>query len=305
MKVFNALKFYEDFGIKYLTRGHKHAVRGWGQIHCPFCRPADKNYSLGFHIATGAYNCWKCKKHGQIDVVMALTGFDFHHAKALVKEYGGRPKIFMTSDEEEGTKKRLKRVCTYPTGTEEMKDRHRRYLEGRGYDPEKLEREWDLKGTGYVGNYKHRIIAPIYLNGIMVSYQGRDITDKSELKYKACEKVDEVIEHQTILYGLDRIIGRKCLVVEGIADVWRMGYGSTCCFGIAWTIAQINLLAQRADEVFMMFDSEEEAQQRADEMGYMLSGMGVSVESLELPSGDPGEMKQKDADYLMKDLKLR
>jgi DNA primase len=139
-----------------------------------------------------------------------------------------------------------------------------------------------------------------------VSYQGRDISGtKTKDKYKACKKEFEVYEHQTILYGLDYIKKRRAIIVEGAADVWRLGYGALSCFGTAFTQNQTNLLAANLDTAFILFDSDDDnAIKMAYELGHALSGRGVDVEILELDEGDPGDMPDKSAKELMRDLKL-
>lgn len=58
-----------------------------------------------------------------------------------------------------------------------------KYLEGRRFDPKMLQDEWNVLATGpgaiiKVNNktidYSYRVIAPVYYEGKMVSFQGRD-----------------------------------------------------------------------------------------------------------------------------------
>lgn len=300
---FNALKFYQDFRINYATSGNKHCLAGWVQIHCPFCT-GSRDYHLGFHISSGAYNCWRCGTHGQIDVVKALLHCSYEQARETVKQYRER------SVEEEQTRKKKRNVSRFetvlPPEAGELSERHKKYLVGRNYDVDRLVSVWGLKGTGPVGRYKHRILAPIYFRSKLVSYQGRDITNKSELKYKACAKEDEAVEHQTILYGYDYAIENDaCIVVEGIADVWRLGKGAVSCFGTSFTMEQVNLLIKSFYKVYILFDSDDaNAIIMAEQLASLLSAAGKSVEILELDEGDPGEMKQSEADQLMLELGL-
>lgn len=299
---FNAIKFYTDFHIDYSDSGHKRTRPGWVQIHCPFCI-GSKGYHLGFHLATGAYSCWRCGKHSQVDVVKATLNCSTSEAFETIKGYTDLRGSAKTSQgrKEGASKKSLK--CVFPEGTGELSDRHRKYLEKRKFDPDKLVKLWGLKGTLVGGRYKWRILAPIIFEGQMVSYQGRDITNKSELKYKACAKEEEVIDHQNVVYGLDNVKGKVCVIVEGLADVWRLGYGAVCCFGISWTLSQVNLIASRFKTVYVMFDGgEDAANKQAYKLACLLSARGVEVEILELESGDPGDMPQDEADKLMREL---
>lgn len=301
---FNALKFYKDFHIDFADSGHKRTRPGWVQIHCPFCI-GSRGYHLGHHIDTGAYSCWRCGKHSQVDVVKAMLNCGTSEAFRTIKEYSDSGRGGKTSSQGKEKRSKRKKTCVLPEGTGELTKRHRKYLEGRKFDPDKLVELWGLKGTGIVGRYKNRIIAPIMFDGELVSYQGRDITNKHELKYKACSQENEVIEHQTIVYGLDFVVGDVCIIVEGIADVWRLGYGAVSCFGTAYTLNQVNLIAERMKKVFILFDADEpNAIKQANKLACALSARGLEVELLELEEGDPGEMPQVEADKLMEELGL-
>ena len=298
--MFNVIKFYQDNHIS-ISKSIKHSRPGWVNIDCPFCRGSDGH--LGVHLNTGAVKCWKCGPHSQLNVIKAILNCEYETAKEVLIEYstGERNTRHVRNGARLPTRAKVI-TCPLPEGAGELTNRHRAYLEGRNYDSFVLEKIWGLCGTNHIGPYKFRILAPIIFNGVMVSYQGRDITGKSELKYKACKQENEIIEHQTIVYGYDLVKGNACVVVEGIADCWRLGPGAICCFGISFTTAQINLIASRFKTVYILFDAEEEAQKQARVLAAMLSSNGVEVEILELESGDPGEMSQQEANKLMEEL---
>lgn len=299
----DAARFYDDHGIKWIDSGHKRSREGWIQIHCPFCL-GSHGWHLGFHIASGAIRCWRCGTHSQIDLIKKIAHCNFKTAREIQREYkASRHTRTANANRESIVNVKVHSETKWPLGTTELTERHRRYLERRKFDPDKLIETWDLRAVGPIGKYKWRIIAPIYFKGKMVSYQGRDITNKAEAKYKACPKSDEVIEHQTILYGYDEAPEDVCILVEGIVDVWRLGPGAVCCFGTSFTTSQINLLAKRFRKVYVMFDMDEDnAIKMAEQLASLLAARDVEVEILELENGDPGEMSQKEADDLMEEL---
>jgi DNA primase len=180
---------------------------------------------------------------------------------------------------------------------------HRRYCEARGFDPDYLAEVWKVCATGPIGDYKFRLIAPIYHGDELVSYQGRDVTGKSDLRYKACPKEREVMDHHDTLYGLHLIRRDVCLVVEGITDAWRLGPGACATFGIKFRPPQVALLT-RMKRVFVLYDSEVQAQAQARQLGANLAALGVDVELLTLSDGDPAEMSQGEANTLMRELGL-
>ena len=206
-----------------------------------------------------------------------------------------------------GLKKLKSDKCILPAGTGPLEDRHKKYLIGRGYDPEELEEIWDIRGTGPVGRYKFRIIAPIYLDGELVSYQGRDITDKSPLRYKACAQEDEVIDHKEIVYGLDLLEGDTAVIVEGLFDTWRMGPGALATFGTSFTLSQALLISRSVKRAFLLYDSERAAQIEAEKMANMLVAFKVETEILimEKQGIDPGDLSPKEAREIMKELGFR
>jgi DNA primase len=180
---------------------------------------------------------------------------------------------------------------------------HKKYLQKRNFDADRLEAEWDLLGTGPVGDYKLRIIAPITFRGRVVSYQGRALSELASLKYKACRLDEEVIPHKTLLYGLDRASGHSAIVVEGITDVWRLGFGAVATFGVQWTREQIVLLREYP-RVFIMYDfGEAEAEEQGRRLAYALAGLGVSVELLLDAQGDPADLSNEDAKLLMREIR--
>jgi DNA primase len=310
--IFNATSFYKDHNIKVIDSG-KHYRQDWVNIDCPWCR---MNGGLGINKYSGAVKCWGCGNHSQIDVIKMLIGCDFNASKDIQETYSQTEhKNHSLKRKDINCKPRVE-ICQYPTGTEPLTERHKAYLAERGFNAEILERTWGLVGTGNIGDYKFRIIAPIIVDGRMVSYQGRDITGKAPLRYKACRKEDEVIDHQNVVYGLDLVKGGRCVIVEGIADAWRFGAGAVCCFGIAFTTAQVNLIAKRCSSVFVLFDAEEQAQKQARELAVQLNALGVEVELVDISDTepehlvdpekgiDPGNLKQAYANLIKGELEL-
>ncbi len=297
--MFDIYKFYQDYGISHITEGHTHAQKGWVNTVCPFCT-GNPGYHLGYHEETGVYNCWRCGSKRPLKVIKELSFVSWSEAKAILVQYKLRPK-----ERKNRHKTRVKEV-KLPVGCGNLTNRHKKYLISRKYDPDKLKRLWNIKGTNHIGNYKWRIIAPIYFKKEIVSYQGRDITRKNKLTYKACPQSFEVIDHKKILYGIDNAIKNKVIVTEGLMDVWRLGYGGVCTFGAAFTWSQV-LLLNRFKNVFIFFDSDQAGINQSKKLASILAGIDHTkhIEEISISEGDPGELSQIDADYLMKDLKLK
>ena len=235
-------------------------------------------------------------------------GLDFKidekQAKELLRKYKSTP----------GSKKSEPKIKfkphKLPSGTASMKQQHRKYLEDRGFDADYLEQEWYLLGTGPISrldgtDYKHRILAPIFWDGKQVTFQTRDITGKSNVKYMACPKEREGIHHKHIIYSNPKISWDSVgICVEGITDVWRLGEQAFATFGIKTTQRQIRLIARQFDRIIILFDDDPQAQQQAKQLQAELEVRGVET-IIETIQGDPGDMPQDDADHLVKQLVRR
>jgi DNA primase len=189
-----------------------------------------------------------------------------------------------------------------------LQSNHRHYLESRDFDPDLLEREWNLLGTGPYSvldhiNYKHRIIIPFFWDGEEVSFDSRDITDKDPGRYKACPKDRELIPHKNILYGKQSQWKDTGICVEGPTDVWRLGVHSFATSGIKYTSKQVRLMSKSFKRIWVMFDNDPQAIIQAKKLTAELRFRGVEAMLIEsIIASDPGSMKQKDANYLIKQL---
>lgn len=294
--MFDVEKFLRDFSIPTNTEG-ANTHEGWIQICCPFCN--DDNWHGGFNLSSGKYNCWKCHYHSIEAVVKEILGISWKRAKYICKEYGiDDNSVHIKKEKFIGAKELI-----LPKNFVPLFGQYKRYLEKRNFDPDKLEKEFDLKASGNLGGDRFRIIAPIFLKKILVSYQGRDITDLSDMRYKACSKKKEVIHHKHIIYNSDHCYREEGICLEGVADVWRIGDNSFCTFGTEFTLNQVVFIKERFKKVFLIYDPEFHATEQAQNLGHMLSLMNVKTELIELPDGkDPAELSQDDANYLKKEL---
>lgn len=221
---------------------------------------------------------------------MKRLHISLREARTITDQYQGRPSNRQTSGNLRAPVRR--REAILPPGCGPMADCHKQYLERRKYDPDQLAATWGLLGTGPVGPYKLRVIIPIHFQNVMVSFQGRDITNQSPLKYKACSKDKEARDHKTVLYGLDKVPGSSVVIVEGVPSVWRLGPGSVATFGIEYTAAQVGLLRQFSRR-YILFDagaSEGAARAQSLRLATALSAFDGITEVLDLGEGDPGDV---------------
>lgn len=299
----SVLKLLDDHGIQYQTSGHKHCRPGWANMPCCFCT-GNPGAHLGVEIDTGRWACWRCGGKSGPVVVAKLLRVPQDQAKALLRKYRGKAGAVSNQNR----KIRFK-PHRFPSNTTGLTDRHCQYLESRGFEPGKLINQWGLQGTGPISkldgiDYKFRVIAPIIWNGKQVSFQARDITGKSEVKYLACPMTRETIHHKHILYGDQTAWEHTGICVEGITDVWRLGPKAFAVLGIKYKFKQLLIMAKTFRRIFVVFDDDPQAVQQAKKLVAQLKAAGVPAYHIEI-EGDPGGMSQNEADYFVKQLLRR
>lgn len=293
---FNALEFFQDNNIPYLSEGHKHCRPDWIQIKCPFCIGTD-GWHLGFDLINGWFNCWRCGPHRVWDVVLELVDGDISETRRVVGAY--HSKLI----ERTRIHKKRNAVTELPPSLRPLTKYARQYLKKRHFNPDLLALMWGLQSTDQFSSLKFRIFIPIYYQFQVVNWQCRDITEKSKLKYIAQSLDKAMLNNKEVLYGLEQApTNETCLIVEGVTDVWRLGPGAIATFGIKYTRAQVALLLKSFKSFNILFDSDSQAQIQARKLAYDLSAFGGKVKLLTLETGDPGDMPQKEADTLIRSI---
>jgi hypothetical protein len=298
----NIEKFYRDYSIRYVSAGeHKHAREGWINIECPFCT-GNAGYHLGFDLNSPKFVCWRCGGHSIPNTIAALLNLNWKEVYPILKQYD-------SNTQKHAPEKQIKirrKILKFPEPLISLNSKHRDYLEGRGFDPDWLIEEYDLKGTGPMAlleklNYKHRIVIPYYWDSKVVSFDTRDITGKAQNKYQACPDDREVIPHKSILYGRPDKWKEVGICVEGSSDVWRFGFNSFAVSGIKYTPAQVRVIANTFKRVPVVFDDDPQAKVQANKLVAELKFRGIDAFRIDI-KGDPGAMSQTEANYLVKQL---
>jgi len=293
---FDALSFVKDYKIIYWVEG-PNTQPGWVNIRCPFC--SDSSNHGGFNISKAYYNCWKCGPKRLEIIIKNLLGVNYYKASEIVKEYSGRNRVLNILN-----KKEKKEVLKVDLPGEKLKNPHRKYLKNKNYDSDFLMKKYNLLGTNFVGEWKYRIIIPIYFNNRLVSFQGRDYTNKAKLRYKTLKDDLSIISPKQIFYNLDNCRGGRIAVMEGAPDVWRFGDNFIATLGTGMTDYQIKILS-KYNTVFFIFDPGKEAQERAENYARSVSAFGIFTEIIDLGGEkDPGERSEEEVKYIRKELKL-
>lgn len=297
---------YYRYGVPFQIT---EARGGWISTHCPHCA-GSADWHLGYNLAKNFYKCWRCGGHPTIETLAKLCHVDRPTAAELYRSITSAPggAARAVRDREAQARVGISRY-RHPGGVGPMESNHRRYLEGRGFEPDRIAGEWGVLGTGPTSrldgiDYRFRLLVPIVWDGAEVSFQARDVTGKSDLKYISCPPEREARSHKTVLYGRQESWGRVGVVVEGVTDCWRLGPMACATFGIQYRPEQVLEIADRFERVFVIFDAEPAAQEQARMLAARLR-MLLDEDPIVVDLGggvDPGSLSQDDADHLMREL---
>jgi hypothetical protein len=310
----DVIQLYVDYSVSFQTEGHKHCRPGWVNTSCPFCT-GNEGLHLGYNLSADRFVCWRCGGKSIPQVLSKLLSMSYVQAEEVSKQYGNTSYIQYKAPKIHIQPHKL------PSNTMPLEKIHRKYLESRGFDPDYIEKEWAVLGTGPVSTlsigkgsekktivYKHRIVIPFYWNGEQVSFDTRDVTGKAQNKYQACPKEREYIPHKDIIYcKQEKLKSKLGIAVEGPTDVWRFGPRSFATSGIKFTPRQVRLIAKSFVSVAVVFDgpSETSQEQEAENQAILLVNelryRGCDAFRVKI-DGDPGGMSQSEANYIVKDI---
>jgi hypothetical protein len=290
------IRLYNDYGIEYRTEGHKHTRSGWVNTECPFCT-GNPGLHLGWNLKDEYFYCYRCGWKSTVKTISMLTHLQTYEVVDLLPKYGINRTIIKQVIQS-------KKQFQLPTHTSFLKSSHKRYLIERGFNPDKLELMWGIKGTNPVSklgslSYKYRIIIPFIWNGEIVSFDSRDITDEAMNKYQACPAEYETIPHKAILYGNQEEWNPNLgICVEGPTDVWRIGYQAFATSGIQYTHEQVRVMSNTFRRIAVVYDDDPQAQVQAKKLVAELKFRNVDAFNVQI-KGDPGSMNEKEVRELI------
>ena len=139
---------------------------------------------------------------------------------------------------------------------------HAEYLHKRKFNPVDIQALFDIQACYYTGFMAYRLVIPVTINHKVVTYIGRDVTEKAILKYKNLPENKSIYPAKECVYNIDAI-GEKAIIVEGPTDTWRFRTHAISLFGLQFTLTQVNILANKIKQAYICFDSEKQAQNKA------------------------------------------
>lgn len=288
-------RFLSSRGIQFDYEG-KNIQQGWIGLKCPFCH--DHSNHGGINLDSNWFKCWVCGRiKSPIEVIKKVEGCGWGKAYHVAREYLNRefkqknPGLTRSNFD-------YGQSILPKEAKKKFPNLHRKYLENRGFDPDKLIEKFDLYAVDLVGDYKYRIVAPVYINGEIVNFVAADVTKKQKIPYKNAPNKAVKIVRAEIVYNIDS--ARDFLVVvEGLTDVWRLGDGAGATLGVAFTEQQLALIAgKKFERIYVMYDAD--AEEQAERLANQLSAVCQKVIVILLEEGDPADLSQSEADKIMR-----
>jgi hypothetical protein len=302
LELFDVVSYLQEKDVPYLTQG-KNVGSGWIELNCPYCGD-DPSAHLGVNLKSKRTNCWRCGHKGSIlELVKGWEKCSWGDAEGIIKQF--RLGVLPVAEPFSPAKKIVqKEFHLPPEAVSQFLDHHWWFLKNKGFDPEEIISRYSLQACWEMGEFKFRIIIPIYQDKLLVNYSGRAVIDGMVPKYKHCHNDQAVIPAKRCLYGIDEVKD-KAVVVEGPMDVWRMGPGSVALLGMEWTLHQVCKIVNRGlKEIYVMFDGEPLATRKAHKLAHFLAGFIPMVEVLELDEASPHNMLPESVVILRKELGL-
>jgi DNA primase (bacterial type) len=296
------IRLLKDNNIDY-----KQEVNGWTNLSCPYHDNGKRGFKAGFNHAGQYIFCWVCGSHRIEKFISDLLSISFYEAKKLLQEYDTETRII-----KKVSKKSLGKNIILPGYEIIEHSKSWDYLLKRRFSPNKLQLLYKIQDGGLTGYWAFRIIIPIFINGKIVSYQGRSLYSKnkcSELgieRYQTLNIEQSIVNAKYTFYGLDECLNDWAVLVEGPFDRWRLGPNNVLSsLGTSTSEQQIILLANRYKKIIFLFDNEREAQDRAKKYGQRLAGLGVEVEIFNPEfEHDPGDYNLEEEKFVRKELNL-
>jgi len=282
------IEILEEHEINFKQAGeHSHVRQGWIGIDCDRCGEGTQKFHLGINIENGYATCWRCGYRDLSEVLTQITGQRINR-ETIDGLRRGRPSTRLPEI----------RPVRLPAGRLPLSPVHRRYLEGRGLDASLVASRWGLEGLSIHAVLGWRIFIPVHLHGKIVTWTTRAI-GAQPLRYKsASPNKDGGMPIKDLLYGED-FVRHAVVVVEGPADVWRIGPGAVATFGIAYSQEQVERLSKFPIRA-VCFDAEPRAQRAAGKLCEALHCFPGETYQIELEHGDPGEATDEQIDFIRK-----
>lgn len=306
----NIQQLLEDNNIQCWTEG-KNVSKNHINIQCPFCD--DDSNHLGINIYNYKCNCWKCGPKSLITVFKRLLGLTYTQTKDLIESldksrlrHHNKVQIIQPNNK-----------VLFPEGIAKIfPKKYIQYLKDRGFNkPKDIIKKYKLMVCGFdCDDYKFRIIIPIIMNNQIVSFTGRDITNKQEPKYKNATIKESIIDLKECIFNYDTLKSNKdAFLVEGPFDVMKLGDGSFCFLGVKLTDERLNKIIEKLkykqiNNLYIFRDPDETGRKSSKYNMKLLGSLKNIVKKTHIIKSnlnkDPGELTFDEIVYLKEKTKF-
>ena len=288
---FDIEKYLQSKGVSYSSHG-KNVKQGWIGTRCLWC--SDHSNHLGINLDSKSISCWKCPTKGTVlKLIMKIENLSMENALIVLKEFSA---ISLLAEKFHRNLSTIhsSELKFDPGFTTDIMPYCRRFLESRNFDPDFLFKKYKLMSAPITGKYKYCLIVPYYSFNTPLTFIARHTARKM---YFNCPEEECVDSNKQLLYGQESCKD-TVIVVEGVTDQWRIGDGSVALSGTKYTPRQVELLSDFS-QVFILFDPEQEAQENAEKLQYLLANHCHEVIVLDLGvDHDPAELSPEDVKVL-------
>lgn len=326
-------KLLNDYNVKFVTGGHN-VAKGNINVKCPFCGSADKSEHLGINLSNGFWGCWRSEAHRGSNLaylLQHLLSVTYREAERL----SGKDAIsydpasldavaggMLQDTDTKGTDVSNNRSILLPQEFRPLHDakmaseRFLYYLSGRGFPIKYLEnmsRHYKIK-YAISGDYANRIILPVSMYGVTVSFTARSIKPNNNLRYLSASNEDSFLSIKSTIYNFDAALsgGDTLFVVEGPFDALKVDWfardykcHAVALFNMSMESAQyammLDLIPLYKRVVFMLDSGEDsKSNEMAEEFVFFKK---VEVMGGNVPFGkpDPGELSAAEVKTMCKD----
>lgn len=275
-------------------------------INCPFCN--DTKFRMYINHMWGVRdkrtkdnNLWlaicyneKCLNsyERRMDLLEEINALEYELGTARIRK-GKEVRLEDVKMDWPGPVTRLDKL---PRGHEA-----RHYLIGRGFDPDRIGRFYNVHYCydSFRWLARDRIIIPIYENGEMKGWQARYVGEMNWKKEGAPPKYYSApgMPRRLVIYNLANAAEYETgVVVEGPTDVWGFGPMACCTLGATMTVQQqMRFISKfRHKSAVLLYDPEEYETDASKKLVTALAGrFEKGFCAVKLPKGkDPGSLER-------------
>lgn len=233
--------------------------------------PTKKRFHLDWNRGKPIWQCFNCQRSGGfIRLYCDVKGVDFETAKSRIFDHHvdkwGRKKWTRWNEDTKAIKNinsgeplttyhdYLLKSCISPTDNPSGYIAKQLQKKLRNFISERKLPEGIKVYVAYKGDYKNRLIIPVYEGNRIVYFQARRIHPNVEPKY-----INPVSEKERIILNKEKFEPHKFIIAtEGLIDAFMIPNQGTACLGSSFSEAFLKTLFEYTNKgVILFFDNDD------------------------------------------------